>query len=305
MFERGLALFLYAESPVHWGTGSSLSSVDLPVQRERHTDYPIAQAAGLKGSLRDFYERHGSTGAHALVESLFGSLKDGETAGCVAVSDARLLLFPVRSLKGTFAYVTSRFALARLERDLDRLEIPPDWKVPDEPAEGKALVVTGSKNVLEGQKLILEEFFFEARESQELDKIAGWIAEHAFPAPEDSFWQAHLAKGMVLLPGDAFRDFVRHATTVETHIRIDDDTGTAAEHMLFTQEVVPADSLFWSLVLCAKPFQSKNGSPLKSATQVMTELSSRLDNDRMQTGGDATTGRGQVALRTQAGAQEN
>jgi CRISPR-associated protein Cmr4 len=34
-------LYLYVETPLHAGTGSGLSSVDLPIQRERTTQYPM------------------------------------------------------------------------------------------------------------------------------------------------------------------------------------------------------------------------------------------------------------------------
>jgi len=41
MFDKGALLYLYAETPVHAGSGTSLGIVDLPIQRERTTGYPI------------------------------------------------------------------------------------------------------------------------------------------------------------------------------------------------------------------------------------------------------------------------
>jgi len=52
VFEKAAMLFLYCETPVHAGTGTSLSIVDLPIQRERITGLPIVQASSLKGVLR-------------------------------------------------------------------------------------------------------------------------------------------------------------------------------------------------------------------------------------------------------------
>jgi CRISPR-associated protein Cmr4 len=49
VFEKAAMLFLYCETPVHAGTGTSLSIVDLPIQRERITGLPIVQASSLKG----------------------------------------------------------------------------------------------------------------------------------------------------------------------------------------------------------------------------------------------------------------
>ena len=45
-------MYLYTETPLHAGAGSGLSSIDLPIQRERATQYPIIQGSGIKGKLR-------------------------------------------------------------------------------------------------------------------------------------------------------------------------------------------------------------------------------------------------------------
>ena len=45
-------LYLYVETPLHAGVGSGLSSIDLPIQRERTTQYPMIQGSGIKGKLR-------------------------------------------------------------------------------------------------------------------------------------------------------------------------------------------------------------------------------------------------------------
>ena len=45
-------LYLYAESPVHTGAAGSLDVLDLPVQREAATGYPVIWGQSLKGALR-------------------------------------------------------------------------------------------------------------------------------------------------------------------------------------------------------------------------------------------------------------
>ncbi|NMB17226.1 MAG: hypothetical protein GX980_08970 [Firmicutes bacterium] len=49
-------LFLYGQSWLHPGAGASTGSIDLPVQREVHTDYPMIPASSVKGSLRAMAE---------------------------------------------------------------------------------------------------------------------------------------------------------------------------------------------------------------------------------------------------------
>ncbi len=50
-------LYLYVETPLHAGTGSGLSSIDLPIQRERTTQYPMIQGSSIKGKLRSAAHR--------------------------------------------------------------------------------------------------------------------------------------------------------------------------------------------------------------------------------------------------------
>ena len=47
----------YAVSPIHAGSGASTAAVDLPIQRERHTNWPHIQASGVKGAMRDHYRK--------------------------------------------------------------------------------------------------------------------------------------------------------------------------------------------------------------------------------------------------------
>src|SRR5437660_12574596 len=46
-------LFLHAQTGLHPGSGTALGTVDLPVQRERHTRWPLIPGSALKGILRD------------------------------------------------------------------------------------------------------------------------------------------------------------------------------------------------------------------------------------------------------------
>jgi len=45
-----LVVTMYAESQIHAGKGMDVGIVDLPIQRERTTGFPIIQ--GIKGSLK-------------------------------------------------------------------------------------------------------------------------------------------------------------------------------------------------------------------------------------------------------------
>jgi CRISPR-associated protein Cmr4 len=121
MITETTMLYLYVETPLHAGTGSGLSSIDLPIQRERTTQYPMIQGSSIKGKLRAVGEDAGLP-----VDILFGppaeSGRGSEHAGALIAGDARILLFPVRSLNGVFAYTTSYDVLSRFRRDIERMQ---------------------------------------------------------------------------------------------------------------------------------------------------------------------------------------
>src|SRR6266516_808758 len=146
-------LYLYVETPLHAGVGSGLSSIDLPIQRERTTQYPMIQGSGIKGKLRSIAEdmeerREEPFNDDQLVAIMFGPKKDGsEHAGALIAGDARILLFPVRSLNGVFAYTTSYDALNRFMRDVNRGNGSLTWKLPKEQqSEHTAHVTQGRKS---------------------------------------------------------------------------------------------------------------------------------------------------------------
>ena len=68
MFEAAAMVYVYVETPLRAGSGRSLGAIDLPLQRERLTGYPIVQASSLKGRLRA--EARGFVGGDATVDWL-------------------------------------------------------------------------------------------------------------------------------------------------------------------------------------------------------------------------------------------
>ncbi|KAB2903553.1 MAG: type III-B CRISPR module RAMP protein Cmr4 [Anaerolineae bacterium] len=287
-------LFIYTESPLHAGTGSGLSAVDLPIQRERTTQYPNIQGSGVKGSLRSQ-----CIAPEDEKSAIFGpDTKNGsDHAGAVSVGEARIVLFPVRSLAGVFAYTTCPHVLARLKREAQRTGLKVEWDVPSV-SEGKCLVTNGS-SVTTNNKIVLEEFSFAAQ--QGADAIAQWLANEVFPKGDEyRYWREKVKNSLVILPDDAFRDFVVNSTEVTTRVRIVPDSKTVQDGALWTQEALPADTLMVSAVT-ARRLRVSNGNrpdPFQtgSSEEVLAWLGENLP-ERLQIGGDETTGAGQVALR--------
>jgi CRISPR-associated protein Cmr4 len=296
VFEKAAMLFLYCETPVHAGTGTSLSIVDLPIQRERITGLPIVQASSLKGVLRAEVER---LKGKQIAEALFGpeTQRAHEHAGCVSPHDARLLLFPIRSLVGVFAWATCPFVLERFKREMSAAGFQIGWQVPNPANSHQALVAESSEIIVEAT-VVLEEFAFKAQPSAEAKNIAEWLVKNAFPQSEEyKPFRDWLPKRFVILPDDAFRDFTQLATEVIARIRLKTETKTVAEGALWTEEHLPSETLLYAPIFVSKPLApNANQLGLTDSDAVLQALSD-LQLDRLQIGGDETVGRGIVKVR--------
>jgi CRISPR-associated protein Cmr4 len=316
----GALLGIHAQTSLHPGTGTALGTVDLPVQRERHTHWPCVAGSALKGVLRDAYrnkvahsadlanldrwddkegsdriERSGKPRQQADntldVAELFGPPTAGssEFAGALSVTDARLLAYPVRSLRGVFAWVTCPAVLERLQRDvaLAKLTLPPLGSL-DIPSD-QAMVPDGCPCLMGKEHfLVLEEFEFK-KSSKFLDAgLLQWLAENLLPASEVyKRTRERFQKQLVVLSNDDFTHFVRFATEVAARVGLDYETKTVKDGALFYQEFLPAESLFYSVVLASPSRSRRNGDPATLLKRLQEHLPEVL-----QIGGDETTGKG-------------
>lgn len=284
-------MFLYSEAPLHPGTGSSLGIVDLPVQRERTTNFPLIQASALKGVLRSMSQ------ASSDLNMLFGSDKQ-ENAGAMSFSDARILLFPVRSLGGVFGWITCPAVLARLRHDFTLSDQTVKWEIPPTPAQGQAWVTASSALIIasggSNKQVVLEEFLFQPQEQTGVTEIAAWLAENALPTSSAfSWWRDKLRNSLVVLSDEDFRDFVTTSTEVVARTRLDSKSKTVMPGALWYQEFIPAETMFYALVLAQS---SRREQQPMNAPEVLEQFK-QLAPDRLQIGGDESTGKGFCALR--------
>lgn len=282
-------LFIHAQTPLHPGSGTALGVVDLPVQRERHTGWPLIPGTSLKGVLRDAAERVDSNGD---VVEIFGpETSDADKhAGAAMLTDARLLAFPVRSLRGVFAWVTCPSVLDRFNRDLELAGLDPAER-PAPPATHEALCPSNSPLRLDGESaVVLEEFDFTITGdcSQTADRIAT-LAMTASGATGES-----LKRKLVVLSDDQFTHFARHGTEIVARIGLDPETKTVSRGALFYQEFLPTESLFYSVLVCS-PSRGKGNRSAGDVSAFFGELIGRYPV--LQIGGDETTGKGLCGLK--------
>lgn len=277
----GGLMYFRALTSLHPGAGTALGVVDLPVQRERHTNWPTIPGSSVKGILRDACE--GTDGVDSgQVEAAFG--KGGEndsSAGALTLTDARLLAFPVRSLKGVFAWVTCPQALHRWQRDANVAGVGVSMPGVPKAADDEALVARGAACLATQGTVVLEEYVFKTQETD-----VGF-----FPALDEEE-----KKRLVILSDTDFTHFVTTATEITARIRLNPETKTVAKGALFYQEFLPAETLLYSTVLATG---SRRGQQ-QSAPEMLDYLRRRLP-EYLQVGGDETTGKGICAVHLATG----
>jgi CRISPR-associated protein Cmr4 len=279
--------WLHALSPTHAGIGRGVGYIDLPIDRDGVTGWPIIRGSAFKGVWRDWAVQRGS----ADIELAFGRAdKDGEAAnsGALIPTDAQLVCLPVRSFRGTFAWVTSPLCLRRCRRMLELAGVTAGLlAAPAELAEGKAHHAQGTA-LVEGKLIYLEDLDFEAAECQTATAWAKQIGESVFG--KDDPWSKEFQKRFAVLPDSAFDFLCETGTEVHTRVRIDDETKTVADKALWTEESLPAETILAGIVQCDRVF-GRNGEDITPAG-----LLDRFAKDSLtlQIGGKATVGRGQM-----------
>lgn len=308
MFLKQKPLFLWVETPLHAGSGSDLGIVDLPIQREKHTGFPKIEASGIKGCLRESFEDKLKR-ENTELKLAFGPESANEAhAGALGFSDARLLLFPVKSVKGVFAWITCPQILVRFKRDLELCGIlkgDDGFAIP----EKETVPSNCGLFVKDNNKIVLEEYTFSAKENDATTQFAKWLKENVANNMEQ-FWKDKIEKDILVLSDEDFKDFVTMSTEVIARTKIDDYTGTVAKGALWYEEYLPVDSILYSIVFSGPVFtkekaekgnfrvdDSEVNNGIKrtevEAEKVMDFFTKHLDSI-LQIGGNATIGKGFV-----------
>jgi len=312
MFKKSIIVFFYTEWPVHAGSGSSAGVVDSPIQREVFTNLPIFQPSGLKGALREYFENNFSDSQNEIkIKQVFGPAKGADFAGAISLSQARVIIFPVASAKGVFAYVTCPLCLQLLVRDIVAIgnNIPNELKEiplateensPRLLQEGIALVPKadrnndnpGSDQLIDG-KVVLGELAFQASEHSKASSISNWLSKNAIPqSSEYEPWQSKVKQSLVILDNADFRSLTETKTEIVTR-NIIGEKGTSEN--IWTEEYLPSDTLLYSVLSAHDPLDNGNEQGrLTNAQQVINFIKKPNDQflSRFLFGGDQTVGKG-------------
>jgi len=283
MTTKNALIGLWAHASIHAGAGSSVDGVDLPIQREGHSDWPCVFGSSVKGALRAKAED--TLGKdNASIAFVFGpdssSDNASEHAGALLVSDAKLLLLPVRSLTSHFKWVTCPALLQRLVRDAQRLGVKSvqDITLPDI-ADDVALVAGQNTG-----DLFLEEYRFKT-EFQDLTVLCDLVNQLTGIAITD------LTEQLVIVSNNQFNYLARYATPVTPHIAIDNDKKTVKTGALWYEETLPPETVLY-FALSAHRSRAKD-TDIK-AEQILNSITQDLfgSSPYLQIGGNETVGMG-------------
>ena len=128
----------------------------------------------------------------------------------------------------------------------------------------------------EGGKVIFEEYPLAVAAKEIEEPLVAVLAELC----DDSVW-ADMPKRLAVVSDELFQHFVENACEIANHNRIDDETGVVANGALFSQENVPSETLFYSVV-----------NVMESTHLDMLDTKLNAEGHLLQVGADITTGLG-------------
>lgn len=302
-----MLLYLYAESPVHAGAADSLGVLDLPVQREATTRYPVIWGQSLKGALR---QEAMDQRLEGLVKPVFGGSAGGSgetdpgaelSAGLLTVGDAQVVAMPVPTLQRTFAWVTSELALHRLGRKYARLgmnELPQPPRLAPEAGAAASAAWTGSGDRARSE--VLGPCLVELGVAPH-PQLRQWAAQLATDVLGDVDAEAtaplaplgaKLREDLIAVGSDVMPMLLNECTEFVARVKLKED-GKTVEHGPFHSEYLPSETIL-AASLTLRPMRARDDLTTTEAIEYLREL---LHDKLIQVGGDETIGKGLVWAR--------
>lgn len=287
--------FIHALTPLHAGTGQGVGVIDLPIAREKATGIPYLPGSSVKGVLRDASLSKDKTLTQPQTLAVFGPDTDkaSEYAGALQVADARLLALPVRSLLGTFAWVTSPLLLRRFQRDGHFASgtaalpaaVPTPASVQECLVHSDACALTEKPEKPGAKTLVyLEDLDLQAKPDADAKTWAEAIA--ASVLGKDTEWGKLFQARFCIVHDDVLGFLLETATEVVARIKLQDETKTVQRGGLWYEEALPAESILVG-IFAAQDVPKSGATPAAAFTHLESLLMQPL-----QFGGNATVGRG-------------
>ncbi len=293
------AYLVHALSPLHAGVGHAADVIDLPIARMKATGIPIVPGSSVKGVLREKRSEvlpkvlAGERRMHPAWQELlstFGPETDEAAlhGGAVVIGDARLLALPVRTFRGTFAWVTSPLLLQLANHDMGTTHPIPTFGAARGAKFWPAIPQVEPCCCVQNDRVYLQDIDLEATPDANVAVWANELAPAMLRGQPDIF-----TKRFVVVDDESMAFLWETGTQVDQRIRIDSGTGTVAKGALWLEESLPPETLMIGLALADK--SRRNGKTMLPE-KVLTVALPAEGEQILQLGGKATTGRGRCRV---------
>lgn len=259
---------------LHAGSGdANYGVIDKLVQRDQITNYPMIHSSGIKGAIKEYFDKAVSDLSNKIdfFRFVFGSTKTDRNEdmkqGEFKFFDAELLILPVRSNHRPFYRVTSPYILNSIIRKFDNLEVDHDLKVN---IEAITVADTLLPTTFENQREIMLEDY-----SVNPYSITTETSVEASLSQLKEIFGDNLA---LVNDEEQMRAFSTKLPVIARNYLENGQSGN-----LWYEEVVPRESLF-SLVISYPDNESGNA--------FFTEFNNKIDGKMVQIGANASIGYG-------------
>ncbi len=282
-------VYARALDPIHIGAGGyRLGRVDNTIMRDPATDVPKIPGTSIAGVFRAFAEMAKDQKHIDMdIENVFGS-KPGEREtkkGILRFYDGQIIFFPVSSIQGT-VWITTKELLEYWFgkiKDGEKIRIP--VKIDDDAYAIKGIDTDRKLNHREkntDEYLNLGWLLLRVKKPEDGKEIA-------LPQKIDNW-----VKRIVVVSDKLFSHIVNDNLEVRTSVRIDPDTGAAAEGALFTYEAIPRGTVFGFEIGMDEGLAEKREIKNKDVNEIIRVVSPYLKN--LGIGGMGTRGFGRLEI---------
>lgn len=267
--------------PVHIGAGGyRLGRVDNTIVRDPATDVPKIPGTSIAGVVKAFAEvvkkedekkndADDKKRKDIDIEELFGT---EDKKGVLRFYDGQIIFFPVPSIQGT-VWITTKELLdywfdGAKNNDDTKIKI----KIPNDDPKDKAIAIK-IKEIDESKPLNLGWLLLEVEKLESNKEIS-------LPLEIDNW-----VKRIVVVSDKLFAHIVNDNLEVRTSVKIDKDTGTAAEGALFTYEAIPRGTVLGFEIAVDKTRDSISDNVIDTVMKAVTPYFKNLGIGGMGTRG--------------------
>lgn len=286
---KGYLLFINALTPIHVGSSES-GAIDKPIQRD-HLGLPIIFSSSLKGALRHQIDWGNKE------DEIFGSESEtgskGSEPGNIIFLDARPLFIPVRSLIGTYAYVTSPMLLRKLQEYGEimgkKLNLPLNIEIGD--YEAIILKENSERKILKDSKVYLNEIELSVKNVQQNDNFKQFLSD-------DIIKKLKIENENIVLVSDSIIvDMVGRSTIIYWRNRLEVDRKVVKEGGLWSEEYLPDGIIFVSGFLRTRYKKEGQQNQPSQQEDLLDIVKKKLEENKIiSIGGLETIGKGLVEL---------